>query len=495
MPIRFRCPQCKTPLNTPDDYAGGSAKCKKCGAKIRIPTPAHDDHRQSMHDAPASAAPGSLSSDARSASTAVVPEDEATPPATNARSSQRRRLPVLGIVLAVAGVAVAVEVLIGVRVLIKQHGPEANSDEPATVAVAETAAKAPGREAPSGLVHDSAGSEPQRTESGSSSKRVPSAGHSAVANAASPSQLSRLKTVAPQTPRDLREAMQNAGFSSDLPIPLFKQELITRENAFVAGKYESARAATPLVQFIRHGWRSSTKADVRDEPHRQEVRGENLRQVRWRITGLDVTLPPKNPDVDAGSVWFRGVDVTPHRSGEQGGRRRLALLVVVPMRLYTRGKPVTHNRHTAILRNCSLWPWYLTKSGTIRRCKNPAEVAFVLRENAIVYYADVDCTSIIVWDIDASSAEDLTASITITDLHETRHLIVGAYRADVLKLYDQDTERVRRSSALESKNEGTMPAFFPVIGPPDGLYRVTRAKLLEFEVRSGTEVLVSVRWE
>ena len=80
MSIRFRCPQCKTPLNAPDNYAGGSAKCKKCGAKIRIPTPVCDGRRRSKHDAPASALPGSPSSDARSASTAVVPEDEATPP-------------------------------------------------------------------------------------------------------------------------------------------------------------------------------------------------------------------------------------------------------------------------------------------------------------------------------------------------------------------------------------------------------------------------------
>ena len=43
MSIKFRCPQCHKVLSAPEEYAGGSATCKQCRAKIAIPTPEAGD--------------------------------------------------------------------------------------------------------------------------------------------------------------------------------------------------------------------------------------------------------------------------------------------------------------------------------------------------------------------------------------------------------------------------------------------------------------------
>jgi phage FluMu protein Com len=39
MPIEFRCSQCNALLKTPDDTAGRTAVCPKCGADLAVPTP------------------------------------------------------------------------------------------------------------------------------------------------------------------------------------------------------------------------------------------------------------------------------------------------------------------------------------------------------------------------------------------------------------------------------------------------------------------------
>ncbi len=40
MSISFSCPTCKTTLQAPKEYAGRPARCKHCGATVRLPQPA-----------------------------------------------------------------------------------------------------------------------------------------------------------------------------------------------------------------------------------------------------------------------------------------------------------------------------------------------------------------------------------------------------------------------------------------------------------------------
>jgi predicted Zn finger-like uncharacterized protein len=37
MPIEFACPSCKKPYRVKDELAGKSAKCGKCGNRMKIP--------------------------------------------------------------------------------------------------------------------------------------------------------------------------------------------------------------------------------------------------------------------------------------------------------------------------------------------------------------------------------------------------------------------------------------------------------------------------
>ena len=39
MPIEFRCSRCNALLRTPDDTAGRTAVCPKCGAELAVPSP------------------------------------------------------------------------------------------------------------------------------------------------------------------------------------------------------------------------------------------------------------------------------------------------------------------------------------------------------------------------------------------------------------------------------------------------------------------------
>ena len=40
MSISFRCPECGAALSAPDDYAGGSAKCRNCKTPLKGVDPA-----------------------------------------------------------------------------------------------------------------------------------------------------------------------------------------------------------------------------------------------------------------------------------------------------------------------------------------------------------------------------------------------------------------------------------------------------------------------
>lgn len=40
MPIKFPCPACQSPIRAPDDVAGQTQACPKCGAPITVPSPA-----------------------------------------------------------------------------------------------------------------------------------------------------------------------------------------------------------------------------------------------------------------------------------------------------------------------------------------------------------------------------------------------------------------------------------------------------------------------
>ena len=110
MTISFGCPNCNAPLHAPDEYAGGRARCKKCGTKIRIPTSAPDEPDPLADDLLAALAEQSSSSQA-TAHPPAKPEAK-TVPSRQPGGHGRFMAVVAGGAVAVLAIAVTVIVLV-----------------------------------------------------------------------------------------------------------------------------------------------------------------------------------------------------------------------------------------------------------------------------------------------------------------------------------------------------------------------------------------------
>ena len=388
----------------------------------------------------------------------------------------------MGIIVGVASLAIAVEIFIGVRVLIKQqtgshteggasiNGALNRQSDRASGAVTELNTERE-RERERLDVKPTVGKAPSTVDPRTRPAAADDNKAALHADERRPAKKNAERMDPPGTQqyvvRNLAHALRTAGFTVDFRACPY---------SLLQPAYGVWRRNDPIAAYIRYGsaevFKSARRSDIAEAkaaPLTREHR-ETVRQVAWRVGPLEVNAEIGN-----------------HGTGYEAGHVNLTMLI--PVRLM----PSEGFRHVGV----SYHTWgsraFLTKDMTLQQC-SVREARTAENNNGLVYYPDSGASRVVVQYVDAATLPDdearLRAYVVVIQLHEEQIARVGYYCRNAYLAMGYDESRMLRQYQYGFNGPENAPFFFCVKEHPTDIM-VTSGTLVSLQIRDGDKVVYS----